>query len=116
MSTFLAYFHTLSIIQENEGFIDDGGPSRQFLVDVFKQIKELSVKVGNDWVKLFETAHSGEIVVIVTDEVLEYNIARAGLKSGTDQESMKTAAVKQAKDYIHILLHAMANNHQFCLQ
>ncbi len=114
MSSFLSPSGTLSFINETEVAIDGEGPSCQFLTDVFKQIEVLCVKVGNDTVKLFETTHSG--VVVVTDEVLEYYITRAALKSSSaDQEMMKTAAVKQAKDYVRaigrIILHAMVNGY-----
>jgi hypothetical protein len=73
----------------------------------------LSVKVGNDDVKLFENTESG--VDVVTDTVLEYYISRAMKRSGTDQERVKTAAIKKAKDYVRaigrIMLHSMANNY-----
>jgi hypothetical protein len=61
-------------------------------------------------VKLFETSDSG--VNVVTDEVLEKNIT---LASGADQEMVKTAAIKRAKDYVRaigrIMLHSMAHEY-----
>ncbi len=63
--------------------------------------------------KLFENTESG--VDVVTDTVLEYYISRAMKRSGTDQERVKTAAIKKAKDYVRaigrIMLHSMANNY-----
>ena len=67
----------------------------------------LSVKVGNESVKLFEFTPSG--VNVVTDETLEYNTDRVAKKSGADG----SAAIKQAKDYVRaigrIMLHYMAH-------
>ena len=43
---------------------DEGGPSCQFLTDIFKQIDKMSVKVGSEDVSLFENTPSGVMVGI----------------------------------------------------
>jgi len=48
---------------------DEGGPSRQFLTDVFKQLGSLSISLGDDSLELFGHTPSG--VMVITDERLE---------------------------------------------
>jgi len=91
--------------------VDKGGPSRQFLTDIFKQIEILSVEVGKERVKLFETSDSG--VTVVTDELLEHNISLAMKRSGEGDAEVKAAGFKRAKDYVRaigrVMLNSMAN-------
>ena len=86
---------------------DEGGPSRQFLTDIFKQIGTLSVKVGSESVALFEDTPSG--VWVITDDMLKHKIERTAKNCC----EMVKEAIKQAKNYIRaigrIMLHALAN-------
>ena len=128
--TWIYFFSLLSHIlvsscspaKKEDTAVDQGGPSRQFLTDVFKQIEVLSVMVGNERVKLFQNTDSG--VDVVTDDVLEHYISKAVKSSCADLSAaaaVKRAkkdsadAVKQAKDYARaigrIMLHSMANDY-----
>ena len=119
------YHHALKGNKKEDTAVDQGGPSRQFLTDVFKQIEVLSVKVGNARVSLFENTNSG--VIVVTDDMLENSISIAAktssavLSAKDEAAASKRAkkavasAVKRAKDYVRaigrIMLHSMANEY-----
>ena len=128
--TWIYFFSLLSHIlesscspaKEEDTAVDQGGPSRQFLTDVFKQIEILSVNVGTERVSLFQNTNSG--VEVVTDELLEHYISKAAAKTScldvaaaaAVKQAKKAAAdaVKQAKAYVRaigrIMLHSMAND------
>jgi hypothetical protein len=110
---FFFHPHSCSSASKEEGTaVDQGGPSRQFLTDVFKQIDMLSVKVGNESVNIFENTDSG--VFVLTDELLKNNIHVAAKRSGAKKKE-KVAAIKRAKDYVRavgrIIIHSMANKY-----
>ena len=69
---------------------DEGGPSRQFLTDVFKQLGSLSISLGDDSLELFENTSSG--VMVATDERLEQFLNSAA-------KEKKEELLKQARDY-----------------
>ena len=81
--------------------IDEGGPSRQFLTEVFKQLDMLSIKVGNVNVKLFDHTPAG--AVVTTDNNLYEKISSAAKKfkpgSSSEQKVIQDKAIHQAKDY-----------------
>jgi hypothetical protein len=94
---------------------DEGGPSRQFLTDIFKQIDTLSVKVGSKSVALFENTPSG---VWVTDDTKLIHDIELAAKNCCEMKKdaitqAKNYAIEQAKNYIkaigRIMLHALAN-------
>ena len=69
---------------------DEGGPSRQFITDVFKQLEGLSITLGDDRLELFGHTCSG--VMVITDERLEQF-----LKSAAKEK--REELLKRAKDY-----------------
>lgn len=69
---------------------DEGGPSRQFLTDVFKQLGGLSISLRDKTLSLFEHTSSG--VMVATDEMLN-----EFLNSAAQEE--KEELLKQARDY-----------------
>ena len=69
---------------------DEGGPSRQFLTDVFKQLGSLSISLRDKTLSLFENTSSG--VMVATDEMLN-----EFLNSAAQEE--KEELLKQARYY-----------------
>lgn len=99
--------------KDQDTAIDEGGPSRQFLTDVFKQIGSLSILVEDEFVTLFEDTHSG--VMVKKDEILNSDIRTKLVRmNGIEQAKHVTRnAIERAKHYIRaigrIMLHALAN-------
>ncbi|KAL7537829.1 hypothetical protein ACHAXR_008113, partial [Thalassiosira sp. AJA248-18] len=93
--------------------VDEGGPSRQFLTDVFKQLGALTIKVGAESVSLFENTDSG--VQVMTDEILNDRIKRAAKKCSGKYEEIIEDSIKCAKDYVRaigrIILHSIVHRH-----
>jgi len=107
--------------------VDEGGPSRQFITDVFKQVDMLSIQVGGESVKLFENTPRG--AVVKTDDSLNQNISNFAKAYVTDkaakgyvadpinrakeQEKIVKVSIKQAKDYSRaigrIMLHSFVH-------
>jgi len=99
--------------------VDEGGPSRQFLTEVFGQQGTLCVKIGDVSVELFENTPSG--AVVKTDERLSDTISRAAevwieknkeiVDDTKDQVTEKS--IKRAKEYSRaigrIMMHALAH-------
>lgn len=92
--------------------IDQGGPSRQFLTDVFKQIDSLSILVENEMVKLFINTSSG--VMVTSDDKLNSDIETVikRVRMSANKQA-KHVAIERAKHYVRaigrIMLHALAN-------
>lgn len=78
---------------------DEGGPSRQFLTDVFNQLGSLSITHGALSVKLFEFTSSGWMVI--TNAPLDYYINKVTnkLDEETNKEKIKEDLLKRAQDY-----------------
>lgn len=95
--------------------IDEGGPYRQFVTDIFKQLDTLSVRVGSRNVKLFENTSSG--VNVKTDDIVNQSISIAAKKyvKNTEKEEKQIVneCTKRAKDYVRaigrIILHSFAH-------
>jgi hypothetical protein len=110
-------FHLVSLSPDEKKkntAIDEGGCSRQFLTDVFRQIDKLHFNVGNESIMLFLNTSSG--VMVTTDDKLEHDIQIAANKCCETKDRVmivKKEAIEQAKNYVRaiarIMLHALAN-------
>jgi len=91
--------------------VDEGGPTRQFLTDVFKQLDILCIKVGEGEVELFENTPGG--VQVQTDDPLNSKIQALLKRSSDTHEDTVENAIKRAKDYVRaigrIILHAIVH-------
>jgi len=90
--------------------VDDGGPSRQFLSECWKQLLALHILVGKKPVKLFEKSRSG--VIPVTDDFLCHKVKISLSKqSGCDDSSEIDQFIENAKCYYRavgrIILHSI---------
>eukprot|EP01082_Thalassiosira_pseudonana_P014115 g11742.t1.2.5e17418b g11742 g11742.t1 contig6:504033-506335(-) len=97
--------------------IDEGGPSRQFKADVWKQLSALSipVKESTDMIAMFDEATTkgvgvnGLELIPITDEALSERIRGLGLKE--DAEDIKTRAKEYARAVGRIMLHSFVHGH-----
>ncbi|KAL7544849.1 hypothetical protein ACHAWF_008211, partial [Thalassiosira exigua] len=122
--------------KDQDTAVDEGGPSRQFLTDVFKQLNSLRIlpelqsyadgdgKRIDYSVEIYENTPSG--VMVITDEKLTHDLERSARviyerQEGKAQEDKKMtkgeekivdASIKRARDYTRaigrIILHAFA--------
>ena len=108
----LIYLHYLASKKHDTGK-DEGGPTRQFLTDLFKQLDTLSVKAGEKKVKLFQNTEYG--LVPIDDDNLNYKIKR-GIKALPKDKRGQISPeeiIKRAKVYARaigrIMLHSICH-------
>ena len=93
--------------------VDEGGPYKQFLSDVFKQFDSLSVPAGSGKnkvkVKLFDKEGTSVVPLLLTDDVLEQNIKAAIGQNTGEAEYLKIQATDYMKALGRIMLNAFAN-------
>ena len=95
----LSSLHPLSAQKIGSTGQDEGGPSRQFLTDVFNQLGSLSITHGDLGVKLFEYTSSGWMVI--TNGPLDdfINNVTNKLDGEKNKEKIKEDLLKRAQDY-----------------
>lgn len=95
--------------------IDQGGPSRQFLAECWKQLGGLRINVGAKQVRLFEISPCGPIPL--TDDVLRHKIEATIKSESGSKEADKSeidGLVEVARCYYlaigRLMLHSVATN------
>eukprot|EP01082_Thalassiosira_pseudonana_P010555 g9307.t1 g9307 contig36:306427-308909(+) len=103
--------------KKSDTAIDEGGPSRQFKSDVWKQLSALSIPVkgSTEMIAMFDEATSkgvgvnGLELIPITDETLSERIRGLGLEKNA--EDIKTRAKEYARAVGRIMLHSFVHGH-----
>lgn len=93
--------------------VDEGGPSKQFLSDAWKQMQTLVVPVLSDKVQLFEQAEAGRKrenvleIIPIHDDTLIYHIERIAARTFERGSPEMNAVVEETKNRIHAYVRVM---------